>query len=56
MTPRIEELLHRVASGRRALDAHPKGKGTTSEAVVRQFYADAVNRLARELIKEGYGE
>jgi len=56
MTPRIDELLHRVASGRRAMDAHPKGKGGTSEAAVRQFYADSVDRLARELIKEGYGK
>lgn len=38
------------------MDAYPKGKGATGEAAVRQFYADSVNRLARELIAEGYGQ
>ena len=56
MTPRIDELMHRVASAKRAMDAHPKGKGATSDAMVRQFYADSVRRLSAALIAEGYGK
>ena len=57
MTTQIEDLLHLVATARRQIDQCPiKRRSTTSEVALRQFYADAVNRLARELIKEGYGE
>ena len=57
MTNQIEDLLHLVATARRHLDECPlKRRSPTSEVALRQFYADAVNRLARELIKEGYGE
>ena len=57
MTTQIEDLLHLVATARRQIDQCPiKRRSSTSEVALRQFYADAVNRLARELIKEGYGE
>lgn len=52
----IADLLHRLATAKRSMDAYPKGKGVTSEAVVRQFYADTLRRLADALIAEGYGE
>ena len=54
--PTIDELLHRLADAKRAMDAYPKGRGVTSEAAVRQFYGDTVRRLADRLIAEGYGK
>lgn len=54
--PTIDELLHRMATAQRQMDAYPKGKGTTSEAAVRQFYGDTVRRLGAALIAAGYGQ